>query len=52
MNQYRAGIVSYLQVETQQTALLTSQRAALAVNERQFVAAVQLVRALGGGWQP
>jgi NodT family efflux transporter outer membrane factor (OMF) lipoprotein len=52
MNQYRAGIVSYLQVATQQTALLTSQRADLAVTERQFVAAVQLVRALGGGWQP
>jgi NodT family efflux transporter outer membrane factor (OMF) lipoprotein len=50
MNQYRAGIVSYLQVETQQTALLTSQRSELAVIERQFAAAVQLVRALGGGW--
>ena len=51
MNQYRAGIVSYLQVETQQTALLTSQRAALTVTGRQFVAAVQLIRALGGGWR-
>jgi len=50
MNQYRAGTVSYLQVETQQTALLTSQRSELAVTQRQFVAAVQLVRALGGGW--
>jgi NodT family efflux transporter outer membrane factor (OMF) lipoprotein len=50
MNQYRAGTVSFLQVETQQTALLTSQRSELAVAERQFVAAVQLVRALGGGW--
>jgi NodT family efflux transporter outer membrane factor (OMF) lipoprotein len=51
MNQYRAGTVSYLQVATQQTALLTSQRAALAVAERRFEAAVQLVRALGGSWQ-
>lgn len=50
LNQYRAGTVSYLQVETQQTALLTNQRAALAVTERQFVASVQLVRALGGSW--
>jgi multidrug efflux pump len=51
MNQYRAGIVSYLQVATQQTALLASQRAALAVTARRYAAAVQLVRALGGGWQ-
>jgi NodT family efflux transporter outer membrane factor (OMF) lipoprotein len=50
MNQYRAGTVSYLQVATQQTALLTNQRTALAVTARRFVAAVQLVRALGGGW--
>jgi NodT family efflux transporter outer membrane factor (OMF) lipoprotein len=51
MNQYRAGTASYLQVATQQTALLTSQRSALAVTARRFAAAVQLVRALGGSWQ-
>jgi outer membrane protein TolC len=50
MNQYRAGTVSYLQVATQQTSLLTNQRTALAVTARRFVAAVQVVRALGGGW--
>jgi len=50
LNQYRAGLVSYLQVATQQTALLTNQRSALSVMERRYVAAVQLVRALGGGW--
>ena len=50
LNQYRAGIVSYLQVATQQTALLTSQRAAVSLTGRRFVAAVQLVCALGGGW--
>jgi NodT family efflux transporter outer membrane factor (OMF) lipoprotein len=50
LNQYRAGLVSYLQVATQQTALLTNQREALSVMERRYVAAVQLVRALGGGW--
>jgi NodT family efflux transporter outer membrane factor (OMF) lipoprotein len=48
LNQYRAGLVSYLQVATQQTALLTNQRAAVALTGRRFVAAVQLVRALGG----
>jgi NodT family efflux transporter outer membrane factor (OMF) lipoprotein len=50
LNQYRAGIVSYLQVATQQTALLTSQRTAVSLTGRRFAAAVQLVRALGGGW--
>jgi len=50
LNQYRAGTVSYLQVATGQTALLANQRAALSVTERQFDAAVQLVRALGGSW--
>jgi NodT family efflux transporter outer membrane factor (OMF) lipoprotein len=50
LNQYRAGIVSYLQVATQQTALLTNQRAAVSLTGRRFVAAVQLVRALGGRW--
>ena len=50
LNQYRAGLVSYLQVATQQTALLSNQRAALAVTARRFGATVQLVRALGGGW--
>jgi outer membrane protein TolC len=50
LNQYRAGTAGYLQVATQQTALLTSQRAALDVASRRFAAAVQLVRALGGSW--
>lgn len=50
MNQYRAGLVSYLQVATAQTALLDNQRTAVSLNARRFVAAVQLVRALGGGW--
>jgi outer membrane protein TolC len=50
LNQYRAGLVSYLQVATQQTALLTNQQTAVSVTARRFAAAVQLVRALGGGW--
>jgi NodT family efflux transporter outer membrane factor (OMF) lipoprotein len=50
LNQYRAGLVSYLQVATQQTALLTNQRTAVSLTARRFAAAVQLVRGLGGGW--
>jgi NodT family efflux transporter outer membrane factor (OMF) lipoprotein len=50
LNQYRAGLVDYLQVATQQAALLTNQRAELAVTARRFSAAVGLIGALGGGW--
>ena len=50
MNQYRAGTISYLQVTVQQTVLLTNQRSAVSVAARRFAAAVQLVRAFGGGW--
>jgi len=49
-NQYHAGMVDYLQVATQQTTLLSNQRAELAVTSRRFAAAVQLMGALGGGW--
>jgi NodT family efflux transporter outer membrane factor (OMF) lipoprotein len=50
LNQYRAGLVSYLQVATQQAALLNNERNAVSVTLRRFVATIQLVRALGGGW--
>ena len=50
LNQYKAGIVTYLQVVTAQTALLSNQRSALDIRSRRIVASVLLVRALGGGW--
>ena len=50
LNQYRAGLVSYLQVAVVQTALLNNQRDAVSLTSRRFIAAVQLVRALGGSW--
>jgi NodT family efflux transporter outer membrane factor (OMF) lipoprotein len=51
LNQYKAGIVTFLQVVTAQTALLSNQRSALDIRSRRIVASVLLVRALGGGWQ-
>jgi NodT family efflux transporter outer membrane factor (OMF) lipoprotein len=51
LNQYRAGLVSYLPVATAQSMLLTSQRALVGLTARRFGAAVQLIRALGGGWE-
>ena len=50
LNQYRAGLISYLQVAIEQAQLLNNQRSALSITGRRFGAAVGLVRALGGGW--
>ncbi len=48
--QYKAGVVSYLQVLTAQTFLLQNQRSAVDLLTRRLTASVQLVGALGGGW--
>lgn len=50
-SRYREGAASYLDVVSAQTTLLQAQRAALDLGTRQRRAHVQLVRALGGGWQ-
>jgi outer membrane protein TolC len=50
LNQYRAGLISYLQVAITQATLLNNQRTELSVAARRYAAAVQLIRALGGGW--
>lgn len=49
--QYRAGTVDYLSVITAQTSLLSSESAVIAIEARKAAAHVQLVKALGGGWQ-
>ena len=50
INQYKAGVVSYLNVITAQTTAYNSQSAAMNVLGRRLTASVGLVRALGGGW--
>jgi NodT family efflux transporter outer membrane factor (OMF) lipoprotein len=49
-NQYKAGIVSYLNVVSAQTTMLNNERATVTLLGRRVTAAAQLVRALGGGW--
>ena len=50
LNQYKAGIATYLQVVSAQNALLGARLSAVSVRGRRVVASVQLVKALGGGW--
>jgi NodT family efflux transporter outer membrane factor (OMF) lipoprotein len=48
--QYRAGTVSYLNVVTTQTTLLTNQRTLVQLRGRLVAASITLVSATGGGW--
>jgi NodT family efflux transporter outer membrane factor (OMF) lipoprotein len=49
-NQYKAGITSYLEVVTAQTAALTNERTGATILGNRLNAAVLLIKALGGGW--
>ncbi len=49
-NRYKGGVTTYLEVLTAQTTQLSNQRTQADLATRQFVASVQLIRALGGGW--
>ena len=47
---YQSGLDIYLDVITAQITLLTNQRTALNLRMEQLTASVQLIKALGGGW--
>ncbi len=49
-DRYTLGIDSYLNVITAQTTLLTNQRTALNLRMQQMTSTVQLIKALGGGF--
>ena len=49
-NQYKAGIVTYLNVIQVQATALANERAALDILNRRLAASVLLIKALGGGW--
>jgi NodT family efflux transporter outer membrane factor (OMF) lipoprotein len=48
---YKQGATDYLTVVTSQTALLQTQLEALNLDTIQLTASVDLIRALGGGWE-
>ena len=50
MTRYQTGIDPYVDVVTAQTTLLIDQVAVINVQVQEMTGAVQLVKALGGGW--
>jgi NodT family efflux transporter outer membrane factor (OMF) lipoprotein len=47
---YRTGLDPYLNVFTAQSTLLSNQQAVITLRVEQIVSSVQLIEALGGGW--
>ncbi|MFY9628925.1 MAG: efflux transporter outer membrane subunit [Methylocystis sp.] len=50
LNQYRVGTVAFTSVVTAQATLLTNIESAITARQSLFVASVNLISALGGGW--
>jgi NodT family efflux transporter outer membrane factor (OMF) lipoprotein len=50
LNEYRAGLVNYTTVVTDQALALTASQNVLTVLQQRLQASVALVQALGGGW--
>jgi NodT family efflux transporter outer membrane factor (OMF) lipoprotein len=50
-NRYRAGLVTYLDVVTQQTEALSIEQTEVQLKGSRLTAAVNLIKALGAGWE-
>jgi outer membrane protein TolC len=51
-NQHKVGIINYPVLIGAQTAALDSEKVGLDILAKRLVASVNLMKALGGGWQP
>jgi multidrug efflux system outer membrane protein len=51
-NRYKSGLVTYLDVVTAQADALVHERSAVELTGERLTAAVNLIKSLGGGWQP
>ncbi|MFJ2683184.1 efflux transporter outer membrane subunit [Pseudomonas sp. NPDC087342] len=49
-NQYKAGLIAYLDVVVVQATALSNEQSVLNVLQARLIASVQLIAALGGGW--
>ncbi|AZV26983.1 RND transporter [Pseudomonas syringae] len=49
-NQYKAGVIAYLDVVVVQATALSNERTVLNILQSRLIASVQLITALGGGW--
>jgi NodT family efflux transporter outer membrane factor (OMF) lipoprotein len=50
LNQYKSGIVNYLNVSTAQATELSNERTLMSLLNRQIAAHIGLITSLGGGW--
>jgi NodT family efflux transporter outer membrane factor (OMF) lipoprotein len=50
LNRYKGGLVTYLEVITAQSIALTNERTEVDIMRRRMDATVELIKALGGGW--
>ncbi|MBP2194840.1 efflux transporter outer membrane subunit [Pantoea cypripedii] len=50
-NQYEAGMIDYLDVATTENTSLSEQQSLLSLQSTQWVSSVELIAALGGGWE-
>src|SRR5207244_6657705 len=50
IQRYKGGVTSFLEVTVAQSATLSDEATAVNILGRRMVAAVQLIQALGGGW--
>jgi NodT family efflux transporter outer membrane factor (OMF) lipoprotein len=50
-NRYQAGVTTYLEVVTAQSAALANERAAVELTTRRMTSSVLLLKALGGSWR-
>ncbi len=47
---YKGGVTSYLEVLTAESTLIQNQRTEADLRSKRFAASIELIRALGGGW--
>jgi len=50
-SRYREGLAVYIEVITAESSLLANERAAAQILEQRLLTTIQLIQALGGGWE-